>query len=242
MKAIILAAGFGSRLGFLTNKQPKATITVASCSLATRTVKFANRIGISEIIVIGGYQSQLLWENLKDEKIIPLQNPDYHKGNIYTLVKARPYLTDDFVILNIDHLYPTHLARMIRETGSGIWAVSDFDRPLSQDDMKIQVVGDTRQGMRVKAISKELDEYDGGYCGITIVRGKDIEMFNKAFDKVLSHGRDQAVVEDVLCQLANDNQFPKVLDISGIRWLEIDTQEDLANAERILRMKPHFLD
>lgn len=242
MKAILLAAGFGSRLGFLTRKIPKASIEVKSQPLISRAVKFARKMGVDDIIVIGGYQIEYLWGTIKDEDVIRVENPDYQKGNLYTLAAAIEYLDSDFVIMNIDHLYPTHLARMISEIKKGIWAVSDFDRPLYQDDMKIRIVDDNESNTELAAISKGLDEYDGGYCGITVVKGEALKDYKNALETVLRHGRDQAVVEDVLDELIRISKPPKILDISGIRWLEIDTQEDLLNAERILRMKPHFLD
>jgi len=91
-------------------------------------------------------------------------------------------------------------------------------------------------------IKKELDDFDGGYCGMTVVRGKACDIYKKAFLNVLGHGREQAVVEDIHAELIQLEAPSGILDISGIRWLEIDTQEDLANAERIMKMKPHFLD
>jgi len=242
MKAILLAAGLGSRLGPLTRETPKAMISVASQILILRVVKFARQIGVHDIIVVGGYNCNSLWKVLDGDGIKKIENPDYRKGNLYSLAAAKVHLDDDFVLLNIDHLYPSHLARMVAESNEGIHAVSDFDRPLYPDDMKVRIDGDLSQDAHVAAISKELDDYDGGYCGITVVRGKARNIYLAAFDNVLSHGRDQAVVEDILSELVRIGTPPKILDISGIRWLEIDTQEDLANAERILRMKPHFLD
>jgi choline kinase len=242
MKAILLAAGLGSRLGPMTRHIPKAVIDVGQKPLILRVLKFTKQVHVNSIVVVGGYNSQELWAVLKDEKIHKPENPHYRQGNLYSLEAARKYLDDDFVIMNIDHLYPTHLARMISETGEGIWAVCDFDRPLFQDDMKVSIRGRLNLDASLKAISKGLNEYDGGYCGITVVRGKYRQTYLRAMDHILAHGRDQAVVEDVLAELIQKYDPPKVLDISGIRWLEIDTQEDLANAERILRMKPHFLD
>lgn len=242
MKAILLAAGLGSRLGPLTSTTPKATITVASQPLIKRVIKFTRQIGVSDIIVVGGYNSDQLWKTIDLIDILKVENPDYKKGNLYSLAAAKQHLDDDFVLLNIDHLYPSHLARMIGETTDGVWAVSDFDRRLYQDDMKVRIRGQLNQIAFVAAISKELDEFDGGYCGMTVVRGNARHDYMKALENVLKHGREQAVVEDVLAELIRMDHAPAVLDISGIRWLEIDTQEDLANAERILRMKPHFLE
>ncbi len=242
MRAILLAAGLGSRLGPLTRHIPKAVIEVASQPLIQRVIGFTRNIGVEEIVVVGGYNSASLWEVLKDEEVVCIDNPDYIKGNLYSLAAAADHIDDDFVLLNIDHLYPTHLARMIGETPGGIWAVSDFDRPLYQDDMKIRVKGDLYKDAALSAISKELGEYDGGYCGMTVVRGQGLGAYKTAFENVMGHGREQAVVEDVHAELIRIGKPPGILDISGIRWLEIDTQEDLANAERIMRMKPHFLD
>jgi choline kinase len=242
MIAIILAAGRGSRLGTLTRHYPKATIEVAGEPLVRRSVRFARRIGVQEVIIIGGYQCNQLRRILGDQRLTILENRDFVKGNFYSLARATEYLASDFVIMNIDHLYPSHIARMIRETPEGIWAVSDFDRPLYADDMKIRVEGEIYHDAHIVAISKDLAEFDGGYCGITIVKGKSLEDYKLAFKNVMSHGRDQAVVEDIQAELIQLGKAPRVLDTSGIRWLEIDTQEDLANAERILRMKPHFLD
>jgi choline kinase len=242
MKSIILAAGMGSRLGPLTKHIPKAAIAVAAQPLVLRAVNFARKIGINEIIVVGGYQSDRIKEILANETVTILDNPNYKKGNFYTLACAERYLDDDFVLMNIDHLYPSHLARMISEVPEGIWAVSDFDRPLFADDMKIAVTGDICHGPHITAISKELDEFDGGYCGMTVIKGAALNSYRIAYQNVMKHGRDQAVVEDIQAELINMQTSPRVLDISGIRWLEIDTQEDLANAERIMRMKPHFLD
>ena len=242
MKAILLAAGLGSRLGPLTRDIPKAIISVGSQTLIKRVIRFANQIDVDEIIVIGGYHSQRLWKEIKNENILKIENHNYRMGNLYTLEAAKEHVTEDFVIMNIDHLYPSHLARMIGETEDGVWAVSDFDRPLFQDDMKILIEGNLYEKAFVSSISKELEDYDGGYCGITIVRGKARNDYMTAFKNVLNHGREQAVVEDIISELIRLGNPPRILDISGIRWLEIDNQEDLANAERILRMKPHFLD
>jgi choline kinase len=108
--------------------------------------------------------------------------------------------------------------------------------------MKVCISGQLNKNACIAAISKELELFDGGYCGMTIVRGEARLNYLTAFENVLKHGREQSVVEDVLAELIHISHPAAVLDISGIRWLEIDTQEDLANAERILRMKPHFLD
>jgi choline kinase len=150
-------------------------------------------------------------------------------------------MDDDFVQINVDHLYPASVAHMIKNISGGIWAFSDFDRPLFQDDMKIKITGHADKAF-ISRISKGLNDYDGGYCGITVVAGSDRDDYKTSLNNVLCRGSEDAVVEDVFVELISNNKPPKVYDMSGTRWLEVDTPEDLANAERILRMKPFFLN
>lgn len=241
MNAIILAAGFGKRLGHLTKTIPKASICVASQPLIRYAVNFAKIIGVSRIVVVGGYKSEHVWKALAGENIIKLENRDYYKGNLYSLATAGKYMDDGFVQINVDHLYPASVAHMIKNISAGIWAFSDFDRPLYQDDMKIKITGHGNETF-ISSISKKLHDYDGGYCGINVVAGSEREDYMTSFRNVLSRSNEDAVVEDVFTELISNNKPPKVYDMSGIRWLEVDTPEDLANAERILKMKPFFLN
>jgi choline kinase len=241
MKAIILAAGFGKRLGYFTKDIPKASVCVASRPLIRYAVNFARHTAANQIIVVGGYKSNCIWEDLVGEEVVKVENRDYHKGNLYSLSAACEYMDDDFIQINVDHLYPGSVAHMIETISDGIWAFSDFDRPLGPDDMKIKITGNADKAY-VGRISKSLDDYDGGYCGITVVAGSERADYLASLKNVLCRGDESAVVEDVFVELIRNNTPPKVYDISGTRWLEIDTPEDHANAERILRMKPFFLD
>ncbi len=242
MKIIILAAGLGNRLGAITQKIPKAMIEIEKTPLILRVIRFARLIGPYQIIIVGGYKCGILWNFLNNENIIRVENPEHKKGNLYSLNCARSYLNEGFIQLNTDHLYPRRVAEFIRCMPNGLSMVSDFDRRLFDDDMKIKVNGKIGENALISAVSKKLNTFDGGYCGITIVKGKGINPYLSALDTVLERNDKQSVVEDVISELILNNSFPQILDISGIRWLEIDTSEDLENARRILRVKPNFLD
>ena len=73
MKAIIIAAGIGSRLGDLTKDLPKPLIDVNGKSIIERQINSYRKHGINEIIIITGYQNQKF--NLKNVKYV--YNPDY---------------------------------------------------------------------------------------------------------------------------------------------------------------------
>ena len=60
MKAIILAAGEGSRLRPYTLDRPKCLVEVAGVSLIDRQISILQSCGIDEVVVIGGYRSEML--------------------------------------------------------------------------------------------------------------------------------------------------------------------------------------
>jgi L-glutamine-phosphate cytidylyltransferase len=83
MKAIILAAGIGSRLSSITNKKPKCLIRVGGLSILSHQIDAYKKAGITEIIILAGYLSNQIIEycnNLYPE-IKVVVNPDYKVTN-----------------------------------------------------------------------------------------------------------------------------------------------------------------
>lgn len=241
MNIIILAAGLGNRLESATYNKPKALVEVAGIPLVKYVLQFVRLLHPKNIVVVGGYNSGMLQKAIYGENITYIENTDYKKGNLYSLNCARSFIEEGFIQFNTDHLYPRRAVNIFRISIDGIFLLSDFDRRLFDDDMKIRVRDHSGQGAKITAISKNLETFDGGYCGVTFVKGKGIKPYLAALDRVLERGKDQAVVEDVISELIRTGCYPEVIDMSTIRWLEIDTLFDLKNAQRILRVKPNFL-
>jgi len=242
MKTIILAAGLGNWLGTVTNTMPKALVQVAGIPLIIHVIRFARQLHTKDIVVVGGCKSDMLAEALGNEDITYVENPDYRLGNLYSLNCARPYMKHGFIQLNTDHLFPSRVATLLGNVDGGIHLVSDFDRRLFDDDMKIRIGPCHNEQDGITAISKKLRQFDGGYCGITVAKDEGVTPYFSALDRVFGRNDPQAVVEDVMTELIADGICPTIADISGVRWLEVDTAEELANARRILRMVPAFLE
>lgn len=98
MRAIILAAGMGTRLRPLTNDTPKSLVKVAGEPMAERQIKFLKEKGIDDIIVVTGYLKEK-FEYLKEKYGVKLIHNDKYDvyNNLYTMYLVREYLQDSYV-------------------------------------------------------------------------------------------------------------------------------------------------
>lgn len=99
MRAILLAAGMGTRLRPLTLDTPKSLIEVNGKPLLERQVEFLKEKGINEIIVLTGYLNEK-FEYLKEKYGIELVYNDKYNvyNNVYTMYLVKDYLADSYVI------------------------------------------------------------------------------------------------------------------------------------------------
>lgn len=99
MRAILMAAGMGTRLRPLTNNTPKSLIEVNGMSLLERQILNLKEIGVDEIIVLTGYLHKKFDDMVKKYNLIKVVNDKYDVyNNIYTMYLVRQYLKDAFVI------------------------------------------------------------------------------------------------------------------------------------------------
>jgi choline kinase len=239
MKAIIIAAGMGNRLGSLTEDRPKGMVQVGGKELILRAMDFLSAGDFSERIVIVGYHadefSSFLQENCPGVRIIV--NPDYKLGSVRTIEKALPYLDEPFLLMNVDHVYPRRMFPALPTHHAGLAAICDTDRELAADDMKVKLNGDRK----IARIAKTLEEFDAGYIGMTWCGAHALDSYREAVGRTLETQGDSANVEAILAELAGEGHDIDICDLSGMGWLEVDTQQDLTHAEQVLRAQPEFL-
>ncbi len=242
MKAIVLAAGTGSRLGEITSARTKGMVPVRGRKLIDYLLDFFDTEVFDEILVVGGFCYEDLRDHLADRGVNNLrviENKDFLKGNIFTLTTALEEFKDDsFLITNVDHIYPSSMFRKMKESFSGIKAMCDFDRSLGDDDMKVKLRND---GRRIDLISKQLGEFDCGYIGMTYVDKEYSAYYRDSVRKAIERYGEKAVVENILQIMAEDDErAPEICDLSGFGWYEVDTEEDLLRAEKGLESDSNF--
>lgn len=239
MDVVILAAGLGSRLGEKTNEMPKAMVQVAGRELILRVMDFLQHPEIGSISVVAGYKADVLQNFLRKHcpQVKVLLNPHFEKGSILTLAAALPQVENDFLLMNVDHIYPRRMLKKILSERSNIKAICDFDRELVADDMKIKL----NSAKQVIGIHKQLTDFDGGYIGMTFVGKSMLSKYKQAAKNLKDNKGDMAPVEWILGQFAEKNEPVEICDVSGFGWLEVDNAADLAHAEAVLGQHKDYL-
>jgi L-glutamine-phosphate cytidylyltransferase len=229
MRAVILAAGKGSRLNGTIGSKPKCLIRIGDSTLIERQVETFRSVGIDDITVVVGPQADRVKRTCRRE-IAYLENARYAQTNsLYSLWLARPLLLDGFLVANCDVLFhPQLLIDLLTSRYEDALLIDYTEGPLGDEEMKITV----RRGC-VDKIAKTLaaDDADGENVGIA--------KFGAAGARLLAGFLDQRVaaggLNDWVPHAFGDFARVRPLHVIGTRgypWTEIDFPEDYEHAIR----------
>lgn len=116
MKAVVLAAGRGTRLRPLTDTKPKGLVEVAGQPLLDHVFEALLDLPIHEIVVVVGYRSQDIidyYGSAVDDVPISYASQETASGLADAVLAAADYLQEDFVVINGDNVYDFDLTRVV---------------------------------------------------------------------------------------------------------------------------------
>jgi glucose-1-phosphate thymidylyltransferase len=116
MKAVILAAGKGTRLRPLTEDKPKVLVEVENKPLIEYAFDSLIDIGVSEFVVVVGYKKEQIMERYDDEyEGIPITYTHQRDqlGLAHAVLTAEPYVDDDFMLMLGDNIFEANLGDVI---------------------------------------------------------------------------------------------------------------------------------
>lgn len=243
MKCLIIAAGKGSRLRSQGDSKP--LIPILGLPLIERVIRNAMEAGIDDFFVVTGYQEEGLCSFLSgltgrlECGITTIFNEDWGKENGLSVLKAKEYLHEPFLLLMADHLFDPSIARELMT-----FALSDGEIVLGVDGETCNPSVDMDDVTRVKTkdgnllnIGKDLVDFDAFDTGIFLCT----PVIFSALEQNEKNSRDTTLSGAVKILAAEGKA--KTFEINGRFWIDVDDPAAFSRAEKAilanLRDNPH---
>ncbi|MCE5272260.1 NTP transferase domain-containing protein [bacterium] len=234
MKALIIAAGRGSRFDGAGQKSHKTLIPVCGVPLIQRIVSACGTI--EEFVVVTGYRAPELEASLTHllagrARVRFVRNDQWTRANGVSALAAREALAGEksFLLCMSDHLFEPKLAETLLTAGAppdGCALAVDRDIAGVRDLEDATLVHLDGEG-RINGIGKLLEEFDAVDTGVflcTPALFEALEIAQACGGDSLSDGIR------VLCERGR----MRAVEVTGCLWQDVDNPEDLAEAGRRL--------
>ena len=228
---VVLAAGLGTRLSA---NQIKPLVPVGHIELLLRNITHLENIGCRRAIIVLGWQAETIKEYVSStySGAIHLKfvyNPEYHLSNGLSVLCARPFVEDVYILIMADHILDKRIMSLVCDhippvNGATLCVDYKLNTIFDIDDAtKVYA-----EGTLIKAIGKTLTRFNCIDIGVFVGTGGLMD----AIDRICREKGDASLSEGV--QALADVDRMAVLDIGSCFWQDVDTPEMLANAEKLL--------
>ncbi len=242
LTALILAAGYGSRIADVTT-DPKCLLKVNGKSLIDWHLQALKNVGIKNIVVVTGYKRDVLEDYLttykKDFDIQIAINDDYRvKGNTYSFYYGLEKTQGDFLLFDADLIYEESILRDFVEDKSAnqiLVGESSID-DIECSKAMVDGLGFVRMTIDKRAVSEEENarlSFAGEAIGILkFSKNYRNDMYQACKDFLANEANISKNWEHVMNEflLTHDMNVHHTL---SERWVEIDNTADLEKAKRL---------
>lgn len=230
MRAVILAAGDGGRLGRHTSLVPKPLVQVSGRPLISYTLEALAAAGVGQAVIVTGYRAPQLVLGIFEAVPASVHvrfatNRRFEEGASYSLRAAREYCGDEpFLLLMADHLLSAPIVRSLVCAYDGgpdsLLATDSSEWPPSyaEEATKVRLEPGTRT---ITAIGKHLTEWDALDTGAFLLSPD-------AWDAVDAAPEDCEL--GTIFSLMVAARALRAVDVSGASWYDVDTADDLEAA------------
>jgi choline kinase len=240
MRAVILAAGRGTRLEPLTLNLPKCLVPVGGVALIDRMIARLDEAGIDGVVVVSGHAHEALENHLR-ASAHPLArgaeivfNDHFAEwGNFYSLLVAQDHVREeDYVRLDGDVLLGPDVMPRVVASHLPLALAIDASGTLGDEEMKARVDG---RG-RVCELNKRMAPSAalGEFIGVDRVSASMAPAVFAELRRMIDDGETDEYYERAYERLMEQGVDVGVSDVSGCVWCEIDDAADLERATRIV--------
>lgn len=244
-RAIILAAGTGSRLRPLTDTRPKCLVSLLGRPLLDRQLEVLQGAGVNDLTVVAGYKEEAIVRNSL-KKVV---NPDYERSNmVSSLLAARDLFdgTSDILVCYGDIVYEPRVLQAVMSGSHAIsvaidrgwfdlWKVRMEDPLADAETLKIAPDGRIAElGRKPKSISDIQGQYIGLFKISRAVQREILSIYDALDPDGPYDGRNRAnMFMTSFIQLLIDRGIDVGPAWIGHGWLEVDSVEDLKAYEAL---------
>ena len=246
MKAIILAAGSGTRISKNFSALPKALIQVNNISIISRQISLFKKNGIDEIIVITGPFK----EKFSMPDITCVYDQKFEEHDILgSLMEAKDHIFGDVIITYSDIIFEDLILKKILQTNLDIGIAVDLDWKKAYEDRKSHPISEaenvlfdnSRNILEIRKNIRNSNLEIGEFLGIIKLSNNGCKLLLKRYDEIRNDNNSQfhdaksltkAYLIDMIQELIESKIEVKPIFISG-KWCEIDTIDDLKIAEKM---------
>jgi choline kinase len=236
MDALIIAAGYGSRLSAISPSKPLTP--VAGIPLVELGVRQARAAGVERVVVVTGHAAEHVEAFLPGlacragVEIVAERVSDWSRPNGWSVMAGAARIDGDYLLMMTDHIFAAPILARLARQGSPLRGVTlaidrRVDNPLVDPDDATWV--DTDQAGLIRAIGKTLDRFDAVDCGAFLATPELAGAIGQAIDA----GRAGSLSDGM--QILADRGRAATMDIGADEadswWIDVDDPRALAIAE-----------
>lgn len=227
MKALIMAAGMGSRIVKDIGEVPKCTVPTADGTpMVRRSVQMMLDLGIEPVLCIG-YHGEKIREALAGLPVRYYENPFFAvTNNVASLWFAQAELDgeQDVLLLSGDLYYPKSFLHKALDAKDTLTMFGDSSR-LYDGDFYLHLDDDGYIDRYGPQLPLPMRRYE--YMGFSKLRADFVPEFRQRVNEYVVSGRYNTYFEDIVISFAKErSQKVSVLDVAGEFWREYDYYED----------------
>ncbi len=232
MRAVMLAAGVGRRLG---QAEPKVLLSFGGRSLLQRHLAILDALGVAELVIGIGHEALAIERALTTlgrSEVSTVYNPDYEQGSILTLWCVREALTagGPVLLMDGDVLYDRRVLAPLIETRHADCLLVDRAWEPGEEPVKLGLKGGVPAdfGKTIDPATEALGESVGFF---RLSEGMAAALVATA-GRMIDDGGTERPMEDAVAAVLRAATPPFGFeDVTGLPWIEIDFPEDVARAE-----------
>ena len=238
MRAVILAAGVGRRLGI---EEPKVLLRFGGRTLLERHLAILAALGVSDVVIGIGHEALAIERALAalgQAAVSTVYNPHYEQGSILTLWRVRAALTagGPVLLMDGDVLYDRRVLEPLVETHHADCLLVDRAFEPGDEPVKVGVVDGVPTDFG-KTIDSRVEAYGESVGFFRLSEGTANALVETA-RRMIDEGGTERPMEDAIAAVLRSASPPFGFeDVTGLPWIEIDFPEDVERAKSVILPK-----